>query len=167
MFCRLSGESKFTYFHPRKCNWKHRLQISDIVSWWRHQMKTFCRVTSPLWGESTGLLTMTSDVELWCFFDLRLYKRLSKYSDRRWFEVPSRSLWRHCNVLLRRSEWNAKIWNFTPLYFLPYHLSKVMAAMNHGNVKARWNTGMWEQEWYWRWTLAMKWKCHVYPHRKF
>ena len=81
--------------------------------------------------------------------------------------MPSRSLWRHCNVLLRRGEWNAKIWNFTPLYFLPYHLSKVMAAMTHGNVKARWNTGIWEQEWYWRWTLAMKWRCHLWPHRKF
>ena len=25
------------------------------------------------------------------------YKRLSKQSRRRWFETPSRSLWRHCN----------------------------------------------------------------------
>ena len=32
------------------------------------------------------------------FFDLRLSKRLSKQSRRRWFETPSRSLWRHCNV---------------------------------------------------------------------
>ena len=32
------------------------------------------------------------------FYDLRLNKRLSKQSRRRWFEKPSRSLWRHCNV---------------------------------------------------------------------
>ena len=32
------------------------------------------------------------------FFDLRLNKRLCKHSIRRWFETPSRSLWRHCNV---------------------------------------------------------------------
>ena len=33
------------------------------------------------------------------FFDLRLNKRLSKQSRRRWFETPLRSLWRHCNVI--------------------------------------------------------------------
>ena len=33
------------------------------------------------------------------FFDLRLNKRLSKQSRRRWFETQSRSLWRHCNVV--------------------------------------------------------------------
>ena len=32
------------------------------------------------------------------FFDLRLNKWLSKQSRRWWFETPSRSLWRHCNV---------------------------------------------------------------------
>ena len=31
------------------------------------------------------------------FFDLRLNKRLCKQHRRRWFETPSRSLWRHCN----------------------------------------------------------------------
>ena len=33
------------------------------------------------------------------FFDLRLNKRLSKQSWGWWFETPSRSLWRHCNVM--------------------------------------------------------------------
>ena len=31
------------------------------------------------------------------FFDLRLNKRLCKPSGRRWFDTPSRSLWRHSN----------------------------------------------------------------------
>ena len=31
------------------------------------------------------------------FFDLCLNKRLSKQSRRRWFGMPSLSLWRHCN----------------------------------------------------------------------
>ena len=31
------------------------------------------------------------------FFDLRPMKQLSKQLRRRWFETPSRSLWRHCN----------------------------------------------------------------------
>ena len=32
------------------------------------------------------------------FFDLRLNKQSSKQSIHRWFETPSRSWWRHCNV---------------------------------------------------------------------
>ena len=32
------------------------------------------------------------------FFDLRLNKPLSKQAWGWWFEIPSRSLWRHCNV---------------------------------------------------------------------
>ena len=35
------------------------------------------------------------------FFDLRLNKRLSKQSRRRWFETPSRSLWRHSNDIVQ------------------------------------------------------------------
>ena len=42
-------------------------------------------VTGPLWGESTGHrwipLTKASDTGLWCLFDLRLKKRLSKIRD--------------------------------------------------------------------------------------
>ena len=35
------------------------------------------------------------------FFELRLNKQLSKQSRRWWFETPSRSLWHHCNVIIR------------------------------------------------------------------
>ena len=38
------------------------------------------------------------------FFDLRLNKRLSKQSRRRWFETPLRLLWRHCNGGVTSSE---------------------------------------------------------------
>ena len=59
------------------------------------------RVTCPLWWESTRQrcirLPKASEAELWCFLSLRLNKRLSKQSRRRWFETPSRSMWRHCN----------------------------------------------------------------------
>ena len=47
-------------------------------------------VNSPHKGQWRGALIF--------FFDLRLKKRLGKQSRRRWFETPSRSLWRHCNV---------------------------------------------------------------------
>ena len=60
------------------------------------------RVTGPLCGEFTGPgefpaqrpVTRSFDV----FFDLRPNKRLSKQSRGWWFETPSWSLWRQCNV---------------------------------------------------------------------
>ena len=71
----------------------------------RHRMMTslngnIFRVSGPLCGEFTGEfpsqrpVTRSFDV----FFGLRLNKRLSKHSIRRWFETPWRSLWRHCNA---------------------------------------------------------------------
>ena len=41
-------------------------------------------------------------------FDLRLIKRLSKQSCGWWFETPSGSLWRHCNVQLYEVEHDLK-----------------------------------------------------------
>ena len=62
----------------------------------------FFRVIDPLCGECTGHgwipHAKASDAELWCFFDQRLNKRLSKQSWGWWFETQSLSLWRHFNV---------------------------------------------------------------------
>ena len=59
------------------------------------------RVTGHLCGEFTGPRwiprTKASDAELWCFFHLRLNKRLSKQSQGWWFETQSHPLWRQCN----------------------------------------------------------------------
>ena len=44
--------------------------------------------------------TKASDTELWCFFDLRLNKRLSKQAWGWWFETLSRPLCRHCNIVV-------------------------------------------------------------------
>ena len=59
------------------------------------------RVTGHLCGEFTGPRwiphTKASDAELWCFFYLRLNKRLSKQSWGWWLETLSRPLWRHRN----------------------------------------------------------------------
>ena len=71
-------------------------------AWWRHQMKTFaallalCAGNSPVTGEFPAQRPVTRSFHV--FFDLRLNKRLSKQSWGWWFETPSRSLWRHCNV---------------------------------------------------------------------
>ena len=62
------------------------------------------RVTSPLCGKFTVTgefpaqrpVTQSFDV----FFDLSLIKRLGKQPWGRWFETPSRSLWRHFNAIL-------------------------------------------------------------------
>ena len=65
-------------------------------------MKTFsallalCEGNSPVTGEFPSQRPVTRSFEV--FFDMRLNKRLSKKSKRRWFETPSRSLWCHCNV---------------------------------------------------------------------
>ena len=71
--------------------------------WRRHQMETFfallalCTGNSPVTGEFPSQRPVTRSFDV--FFDLRLNKRLSKQSWGRWFETPSRSVWRHCNKL--------------------------------------------------------------------
>ena len=52
---------------------------------------------SPVTSEFPSHRPVTRSFDV--FFDLRLNKRLSKQSRRRWFETPSSSLWRHCNVV--------------------------------------------------------------------
>ena len=52
---------------------------------------------SPVTGEFPSHRPVTRSFDV--FFALRLNKRLSKQSRRRWFETPSRSIWRHCNVV--------------------------------------------------------------------
>ena len=55
-----------------------------------------CAGISPLTGDFPSQRPMTRSFDI--FFYLGLNKRLSKQSRRWWFETPSRSLWRHCNV---------------------------------------------------------------------
>ena len=75
---------------------------NDLLSWWRHQMETFSMWlaisvgNSPVPGEFSAQRPVTRSFDV--FFDLRPNKRLSKQSWGWWFETPSWSLWRHCNV---------------------------------------------------------------------
>ena len=81
--------------------WFH-VDVVLILPWWRHQMETFsallaiCAGNSPVPGEFPTQRPVTQSFDV--FFDLRLNKRLSKQSRRRWFETSSRLLWRHCNA---------------------------------------------------------------------
>ena len=71
----------------------------DNKPWWRHQMETFstllafCEGNPPVIDGFPSAVTPSFDV----FFNLHRNKRLSKQSKRRWFDTPSRSLWRHFN----------------------------------------------------------------------
>ena len=73
-----------------------------LSSWWRHQMEPFsallalCAGSSPVTGEFPAQRPVRRSFGV--FFDLRLDKRLSKQSWGWWFDIPSRSLWRHYNV---------------------------------------------------------------------
>ena len=70
-------------------------------TWWRPQMETFsallaiCAGISPVPGEFPAQRPVTRS--FYVFFDLRLYKRLSKQSWGWWFETLSRPFWRQCN----------------------------------------------------------------------
>ena len=78
------------------------LSAKHIYSWWRHPMETFsafqalCRGNSPVTGGFPAQRPVTRSFD--AFFDLHLNKGLSKQSWGWWFEMPSRSLWRQCNV---------------------------------------------------------------------
>ena len=60
------------------------------------------RVVGLLCGEFPGHRwiprTKASDAELWCFLWTAPEPTIKQQWIRRWFETPSRSLWRHCNV---------------------------------------------------------------------
>ena len=74
------------------------------VTWHKASMITssngnIFRVTGPFCREFNGKFPSQRPVRrsFDVFFDLRLNKRLSKQSRRRWLQTPSRSSWRHCN----------------------------------------------------------------------
>ena len=66
-------------------------------TWWRHPMETFSASLALCAGNSPGTGEIPSQGPVTRSFDLRLNKRLSTQSRRRWFETPSRPLWRQCN----------------------------------------------------------------------
>ena len=70
----------------------------------RHQNGNIFRVTGPLCGNSPVTAEFSQRPlrqRFRVFFGQHLNKQ-NKQSSRRWFETPSRSLWRHCNVRLSK-----------------------------------------------------------------
>ena len=75
--------------------------VNDDVMKWKHFPRYWPFVrefVGPRWIPHTK----ASDAELWCFFDLRLNKRLSKQSWGWWFKTPSRPLWCHRNESMEK-----------------------------------------------------------------
>ena len=79
-------------------------------TWWRHQMEPFCALlticagNSPVTGEFPAHKDQWSRT-LMSSLICALNKLLSKQSWGWWFETPSRSLWRHCNELVKYYAW--------------------------------------------------------------
>ena len=71
------------------------------ITWWCHETETFsallalCAGNSAVTGEFFSQRPVTWSFGV--FFDLTLNKWLTKQFICRWFEMPSCSLWRHCN----------------------------------------------------------------------
>ena len=85
-------------------NTSNNIHMMTSGSKWKPRMETFSALlalfagNSPVTGGFPPQRPVTRSFDV--FFDLRLNKRLSKQSRRRWFETQLRSLWRHhCNVL--------------------------------------------------------------------
>ena len=58
---------------------------------------TFCEENPPVTVGFRSQRPVTRGFDV--FFYLRVNKQLNKQSRRRWFETPSRPLWRHCNEI--------------------------------------------------------------------
>ena len=82
----------------------------DATSWGPQSEGLWCSPSArtPLYRTSGGNPLVTGEFpsqrpvkrSFDIFFDLRMNKRSSKQSRRRWFETASRFLWRHCNGII-------------------------------------------------------------------
>ena len=70
-----------------------------------------CEGNPPIAGDFPSQIPITLRFDV--FFELRLNKRLSKQSKLRWFQTPSRSLWRQCNAHegMISTAYDISVWN--------------------------------------------------------
>ena len=73
---------------------KNHSKHDDVIKW-KH-FPRYWPIVRGMTGEFPAQRPVTRSFDV--FFDLRLNERLSKQSWGWWFETPSCSLWRHCNV---------------------------------------------------------------------
>ena len=149
--------STLKYFHSKKYDWKYCLLFrsaplcldgfhDDVIKWkyfWCY-WPLGREFTSHRWIPSQRPVTRSFDV----FFDLQLKKHLSKQSSRRWFETPSRSLWRHCNVEWVSPQTAAN--TFVPTQCCSYQFYGAKAP-SHQYPHCRTNMFCWNQ---FHWTIS-------------
>ena len=90
----------------RPANERRHYYVTSFLIRWAHRQNDLRHLDGRALGGLLRFLRVTGEFPsqrpgtrgFAVFFDLRLNKRLSKQSRRWWFETPSRSLWRHCNV---------------------------------------------------------------------
>ena len=98
-------------------DWKWILTPSDVskssyVIKWKHfsVLLALCAGNSLVTGEFRIQRSVTRSFDD-VFFDLRVYKRLSKQSWGWRFETPASSLWRHCNVKWKQNKKSSTLQN--------------------------------------------------------
>ena len=98
------------------------------------------RVTGLLCGEFTGhwwipaQRPVTRGFEV--FFDLRLKQQSIKQGRHLWFEKPSRSLWRHCNVKISNT---SQPWEDTlPIFKIQIWLPDFIVGLNRFRNLTAW-----------------------------
>ena len=131
------------------------ITVTSHESWWRHQMETFsaslaiCVGNSPITGEFPSQRPVTRSFDV--FFDVCRNKRLSKQSWGWWFEAPSRSLWRHCNVTGKSTKYQNAM----------YH---TLSAVTIGSHEIFF-TGIWFETWLlWRmYAILIFWNVLYWP----
>ena len=95
---------------PNTIHITDRRSSAPVQSWKRHQMETFsalltiCVGNSPVTGQFPSQRPVTRSFDV--FFDPRLNERPSKQSWGWWFEMPSHSLWRHCDGIFMSIYWH-------------------------------------------------------------
>ena len=91
------GALMFTLICARINGWVNNREAGDLRRYRAHYdvIVMVCEGYPPVSGGFPKQRPLAQCFDV--FFDLRLNKRLSKQSRRRWSEKPSSSLWRHCN----------------------------------------------------------------------
>ena len=152
-----TGSTQFTFHWGSLISYIYISCFHDDVIKWKHVPRHWLlcgeftgdcwEFTGHRWISLTQTVTRSFDV----FFDLRLNKRLSKQSRRRWFETPSRSLWRHCNVvqnsdpMIQAAAGSFGVLRVTLVQFLSGETGQI------GGFRALW------KEWPQSWHTALPW----------
>ena len=137
------------------------IKTLNFLLWWRHQMETSSALLAHFLGDPpvTGGFPSQRQVTGSFSFDLRQNKRLSKQSRLRWFETPSPSLGRHCNVII---VYYSGDWYWTKMVWVSVNSNQI-----HDVIKSNHYVETTFRELWWRfynicWELRKTYTSYVY-----